>query len=267
MPNRTLKESIRESESIDKLSPEAERTFYRLITYADDYGLFKANARLINKAIFPLKDLKDSQVSKWLDEIAQTGMIAFYVGDDMKPYAIFKNWLEFNKPRNTKPKFPQPTENTTLYYDLQEFESKCLQMNEFAGICALSSSSSRSRNNTFACKGTHESDDLKTKKQSAENLYSEYLKLISPKNKSKPRAIHNLIEHHLKQHDPTSLSQSIKNYAKNIPNDPQYRKDPANFFGANDKYFITYLPENYVPDAQPQGYKPKPQRPVEDDFK
>lgn len=104
-------------------------------------------------------------------------------------------------------------------------------------------------------------------KETAENLYTEYLKLISPKNKSKPRAIHNLIEHHLKQHDPTSLSQSIKNYAKNIPNDPQYRKDPANFFGANDKYFITYLPENYVPDAQPQGYKPKPQRPVEDDFK
>lgn len=147
MPNRTLKESIRESESIDKLSPEAECTFYRLITHVDDYGLFKANVRLVNRALFPLRDYDDNQICVWLNEIATVKMIGFYQGEDGKPYGIILNWEQYNKPRNSKPKYPQPTEDTTIYDTLQSIENNCTQLNA-NGPVVVSSSSSRSRGAT-----------------------------------------------------------------------------------------------------------------------
>lgn len=38
MPNRILKESITTSETLDSLSAEEERLFYRLLVICDDYG-------------------------------------------------------------------------------------------------------------------------------------------------------------------------------------------------------------------------------------
>ena len=128
MPNRILKESIRESESIDQLSHAAECTWYRLITHVDDYGLFKANIRLVNRALFPLRDYSDSQIYQWLNEVAAAGMVGFYQGEDGKPYGIILNWEQYNRPRNSKPKYPQPTESTTVYDDLQAFENNCVQL-------------------------------------------------------------------------------------------------------------------------------------------
>jgi hypothetical protein len=128
MPNRVLKESIRESESIDELSHAAECTFYRLLTFVDDFGLFKANARIVNRGLFPLRDYADDDVAEWLNEISQVGMLAFYIGEDGKPYGCFTNWERYNKPRNTKPKYPQPTEATEVYNDYHTFASVCMQL-------------------------------------------------------------------------------------------------------------------------------------------
>lgn len=133
MPNRIIKESIRESYSVDKLSFGAECTFYRLMTYADDFGIFKADARLINKALFPLKKLKDSDVAGYMNEISQSGMVLYYLGSDGKPYGIFRSWQDHNTPRNTKSKFPQPIEGNTQYFNdintlLQAFENNCKQL-------------------------------------------------------------------------------------------------------------------------------------------
>ncbi len=128
MPNRTLKESIRESESIDQLSFAAECTWYRLITYADDYGLFKGNVRLINRALFPLRDYSDEDVAGWLQELEAAGMIVFYTIDG-KAYGSILNWEFYNTPRNSKPKYPQPTEETAQYCKLQALENNCTQLN------------------------------------------------------------------------------------------------------------------------------------------
>ena len=128
MPNRTLKESIRESESIDKLSHAAECTWYRLITYVDDYGLFKGNIRLINRALFPLRDYSDGEVAGWLRELEDAGMIAFYIVDG-KPYGAILNWEIYNKPRNSKPKYPQPTDDTAQSCSLHAIENSCMQLN------------------------------------------------------------------------------------------------------------------------------------------
>ena len=55
MPNRIIKESICTSDSIDALSLEAERLFYRLIVNCDDYGTFDARTAIIKSKCFPLR--------------------------------------------------------------------------------------------------------------------------------------------------------------------------------------------------------------------
>ena len=107
MPNRIIKESVRESESVDGLSPQAEVTFYRLITYADDYGLFKADPKLLIAALYPLKHFKIEQMTKWMDELGTSGMVTYYKSDG-KCYGKFITWEEHQQVRNKKSRFPMP---------------------------------------------------------------------------------------------------------------------------------------------------------------
>jgi len=131
MPNRIIKESIRESDSINQLSMGAEVLFYRLITYADDYGLFKADPRIMNPAIFPLKGYKEKQIIEWLNEIGESGMVAFYKAEDGKVYGAFLNWADHQHIRNNKPKYPSPNGSNqvkTIDTLLQSIENKCNQL-------------------------------------------------------------------------------------------------------------------------------------------
>ena len=65
MPNRVLRDWTA-SEKMDKLSQGAEVFFTRLIMKADDYGLYYGNPKLLNSALFPLREYDNSQVLKWL---------------------------------------------------------------------------------------------------------------------------------------------------------------------------------------------------------
>ena len=83
-----------------------------------------------------------------------------------------------------------------------------------------------------------------------ENLYNIYIENINPKEKDKQRALAN-INHYLKEYSFEDLQQAIFNYmllAKS--RNREYRKNPANFFGRKvEKFFIDYLPENFIPDS------------------
>jgi len=137
MPNRIIKESIRESDSIDNLTAEAEVMFYRLITYTDDYGRFKAHPRIINPAIFPLKSYSDNQIIKWLDEIGNNSMIVFYKGEDSKIYGYFANWHNYQKIRNKKSKYPEPngSQFTTISSLLEFLNVNCNQLKANESNC------------------------------------------------------------------------------------------------------------------------------------
>jgi len=77
------------------------------------------------------------------------------------------------------------------------------------------------------------------------DMYVFYLKEISPEEKTKQRAVSN-IESHLKKYSFEKLRQSILNYKPvALKREPEYRKNPANFFGKREKYFIDYLPGNF----------------------
>jgi len=107
----------------------------------------------------------------------------------------------------------------------------------------------------------HKQTQYKHNKRIAHDLYEFYLKEISPKNKSRQRAISNITSY-LKKYQNEQLVSAIKNYKTNcVERDPLYRKDPANFFGKREHYFIDFLPENFKASACDQSLVQRKKQP------
>ena len=103
MPNRILRDWTT-SENIDRLSEGAELFFVRLIMKADDHGCFHANSKLLNAALFPLKDYKPSKIEEWLKECHKAGIIVIY-----GKYLQIINFGQRLRTMNSK--FPLPDAN------------------------------------------------------------------------------------------------------------------------------------------------------------
>lgn len=89
------------------------------------------------------------------------------------------------------------------------------------------------------------------------DLYSFYLEKIAPKEKSRQRALSNIASH-LQKHSADDLRQAIINYRSIAAGrEPQYRKNPANFFGKQEPAFLDYLPGHF----ETRGVKQDPGRP------
>ena len=108
MPNRILKESICQSEEINKLTWFEEAFFYRLIVACDDYGRFDGRAKIIKGTCFPLKEIKDKEIQEGLDHMCATGLIRLYTVDD-RPYLEMVTWNKHQRIRNSRNKYPAPT--------------------------------------------------------------------------------------------------------------------------------------------------------------
>lgn len=107
MPNRIIKESICVSEQIDQLSPLEEVTFYRLLVNCDDYGCFDARERVVLSRLFPLKDMKPSQVQILLKRLAAVGLIELYQVEG-RPLLKVCTWENHQRVRISKHKYPMP---------------------------------------------------------------------------------------------------------------------------------------------------------------
>lgn len=109
MPNRIIKESICTSDSIDHLSIEAERLFYRLIVNCDDYGVLDARIPIIKSKCFPLKssDITDNQLKSWLTELETQQMVFFYENSGHE-YLKMSSWERHQQIRAKRPKYPLP---------------------------------------------------------------------------------------------------------------------------------------------------------------
>jgi hypothetical protein len=109
VPNRILKDSICTSETIDALSVEAERFFYRLVVQCDDFGRFDARPSVIRSRCFPLRleRVTDKLVGKWLDELSNTGLVWTYVVDD-KTYLQVTKWNLHQQMRAARSRYPEP---------------------------------------------------------------------------------------------------------------------------------------------------------------
>lgn len=140
MPNRTLKESICTSETIDKMTWFEECFFTRLLTVCDDHGRMDARPAILKSRMFPTKDrlpLKD--IESALMRLADIGCIALYECEG-RPYLYFPNWKVHNHVRTKKSRYPEPdnflaTPDMDKKANLQADANICKQMQTDANKC------------------------------------------------------------------------------------------------------------------------------------
>lgn len=110
MPIRMLRDWT-DSESVNGLSPFAETLFVRLIMKADDYGCFHATPSLVRSFCFPLREtMRNTEVSRGLEELQAAGLIALYAGSDRKEYLQILNFGQ--RLKQSRHRFPEPQPDT-----------------------------------------------------------------------------------------------------------------------------------------------------------
>ena len=129
MPNRILKESIRVSDSIDRLSWFEEVLFYRLIVSCDDYGRYDGRPAIIKNMLFPLKEnLTLQTVAKAINNLASAELVVLYEFEG-KPYLYLPGWNEHQTVRAKNSKFPAPEDGVITHEIIckqtQADDSKC----------------------------------------------------------------------------------------------------------------------------------------------
>ncbi|MGN1367346.1 MAG: hypothetical protein ACI4WX_00620 [Aristaeellaceae bacterium] len=143
MPNRIIKESICESETIAKLSDFEFRLWVGLITQADDAGRGDARPAIIKGRVFPLRErVTVSDIEKSLHGLAAKGCISLYeVGG--KSYFWFPTWDKHQRVREVKPKYPSPEEAEKKTHDadicgrLRRVAADCGELRQTAADCGL----------------------------------------------------------------------------------------------------------------------------------
>jgi hypothetical protein len=87
MPKSRLIEDWTEDPDVDKLDAHTERFYNRLKVKSDDYGRFHAEPLLLKNRLFPLKrDIRETDIVRWLAACEQADLIRFYVGPDSRKY-------------------------------------------------------------------------------------------------------------------------------------------------------------------------------------
>ncbi|MEU1476146.1 hypothetical protein [Streptomyces sp. NPDC005760] len=95
---RTIKPEAFFSESLAEVSVEAERTFFGLLTQADDHGRHRDNAAIIAGLLWPLRAEHTSvHVEDDLQQLANAGLLCRYTGCDGRRYLHVVTWSEHQK--------------------------------------------------------------------------------------------------------------------------------------------------------------------------
>ncbi len=111
---RKLHSKICENEELGECSIGANLLFERLLIKTDDEGRFYGNPIIINKLVFTArKDIKNSQIDKWLVELTKKELIQPYIANKKK-YLYFLNFHKYQQLRkDIKPKIYYPTPPVT----------------------------------------------------------------------------------------------------------------------------------------------------------
>ncbi|MGW0602716.1 hypothetical protein [Streptomyces sp. NPDC002640] len=95
---RTIKPEAFVSESLASVSLTAERTFFGLLTQADDQGRHRDHAAIIAGQLWVLRpEHTPAAVEKDLAQLADAGLICRYKGPDDKRYLHIVTWRQHQK--------------------------------------------------------------------------------------------------------------------------------------------------------------------------
>ena len=154
MPNRILKETICTSDNLDKLSAFHETVFYRMIVNCDDFGRMDARPRILASRLFPLKDIRASQMEDALRALTSAELVTLYEVDG-KPFLQMKTWDRHQQIRAKKSKYPGP-EDGVMASDIN-----CNQMISSASKCPRNpiQSESESESESESKHDAHDADE------------------------------------------------------------------------------------------------------------
>lgn len=109
MPNRMLSGEVARSESLSRVSMEAELTFLHLVSVADDYGRFDGRPTVLLASLFPtrIEQVSHEALARWLSELEGEGLIRWYEVDGRR-YLELPGWPKHQRLRSSKPKYPEP---------------------------------------------------------------------------------------------------------------------------------------------------------------
>jgi hypothetical protein len=99
---RTIKPDFWRDESLSEVSAEAALLAIGLLNIADDEGYFKANPKLIEADIFPLRELS-STTTGMITELVNIGYIEIFEGSDGKKYGLIPNFVKHQVISKAKP--------------------------------------------------------------------------------------------------------------------------------------------------------------------
>ena len=124
MPNRYVRESAIESESVNSLSWQAEVFFRRLLNRVDDFGRFTANTALLRASIFPMQldRVTEADVQRLIDECEAAGLLFSY-SYACKRFIVMNKW---EKGRAKESKYPPPDDDTIKR--MQTYVYRCSHM-------------------------------------------------------------------------------------------------------------------------------------------
>ncbi|MGY1452258.1 hypothetical protein [Streptomyces sp. SS8] len=95
---RTIKPEAFVSESLAAVTLTAERTFFGLLTQADDQGRHRDHAAIIAGQLWVLRpEHTPAEVEKDLAQLADAGLICRYKGPDDKRYLHIVTWYQHQK--------------------------------------------------------------------------------------------------------------------------------------------------------------------------
>ena len=116
MPNRIIKESIKRSPEIDKLTWFEEVVFYRLIVTADDYGRLDGRPVVLKNDLFPTKDtITRKAVEDAIAKLVSVGLLVPYVdAESDMPYYYFAKWAKHQRIRDSKERYPAPPQSAAI---------------------------------------------------------------------------------------------------------------------------------------------------------
>jgi hypothetical protein len=126
VPNRYVRESAIESETVDRLSWAGEVFWRRLLNRVDDFGRYTANRELLRAALFPLRLNKVSaaDVGKMLLECEQSGLVSTWKGEDGKEYLVMHKW---EKGRAHSSRYPEPPPSVSIRLQTSVYRCEHMQ--------------------------------------------------------------------------------------------------------------------------------------------
>lgn len=107
MPNRILREGILTSRRVNRLTPEAEVFYRRVMSVVDDFGRFSADPSLLRAACYPLRldAVREDAICGWLRDVADAILAVLYTVNG-EPYLELTDFRQ--QKRAVKSKCPDP---------------------------------------------------------------------------------------------------------------------------------------------------------------